>query len=174
MGGLGSGREAWVYNGIVEDSLQLDVNKLVTDRVISRYCQASGILSWKRSIFSTSSIGYETQCYIKNGYMRLIYKVSSLAVGEQAINYTIDLFTTRPYFGSIRWWFVCPNPDCDRMVAKLYQPPGATHFLCRTCHNLTYASCRESGKYDSLYKHMAAETGLSMKEVKRAYRLLFG
>jgi len=173
MGGMGSGREADVYNGTVEESLQLDINRFAREGSIRQGCRSDGIITWKGLFGSTtSSIGYTTQCYGENGHIRLHYTVSSLAMGEQAVNYAVELFTTRPYFGGFRWWFICPNQECDRMVVKLYQPPGAKYFLCRTCQNLTYQSCRDSGKYDSLYKHMAEETGLSVKEVKRAYMQL--
>jgi transposase-like protein len=30
----------------------------------------------------------------------------------------------------------CPN--CDEPLRKLYAPPGAAHFLCRSCHDLVY------------------------------------
>jgi hypothetical protein len=30
----------------------------------------------------------------------------------------------------------CPN--CDAPLRKLYAPPGAEHFLCRSCHGLVY------------------------------------
>jgi hypothetical protein len=29
-------------------------------------------------------------------------------------------------------------PGCDEPVRKLYAPPGAEHFLCRSCHDLVY------------------------------------
>ena len=35
-------------------------------------------------------------------------------------------------------WFSCPR--CHNLAGKLYLPPGKNTFLCRACHNLTYAS----------------------------------
>ena len=29
-------------------------------------------------------------------------------------------------------------PSCDEPLRKLYAPPGAEHFLCRSCHDLVY------------------------------------
>jgi hypothetical protein len=170
MGGMGSGREAEVFSGTVEKSLQIDVNKLVRDGAIGRGCQAEGTIIWKRNIGPDHSIGFQTYCYGENGHMHLIYKVSSLAMGEQAISYTIELYTTKPHFGGLRWWFICPNLDCNRMVSKLYQPPGATHFLCRTCQNLTYQSCRDSGKSDPFIEAIAKDTGLSIKKTKKLWK----
>jgi hypothetical protein len=139
MGGVGSGRQPDVYSGTVEESLQLDVNRFVREGTIRKQCQTSGIISWERPIWIKPSIGFETQCFIENGYMRLEYAVSNLT-SREPVKYNIELFTTKPYFGGLRWWFICPNTDCDRMVVKLYKPPGAKYFLCRTCQNLTYQS----------------------------------
>lgn len=172
MGGIGSGREADVYSGTVEESLQLDVNKLKRDGAIKAHIQANGILTWNRPIGEKPSIGYEIHTYGQNGHIRLIYSVSSLGMDEKAINYNIELYTTRPHFGGLRWWFICPNQDCNRMLVKLYQPPGAEYFLCRTCHNLTYQSCRDSGKFNSIYEVITKDTGLDVKQVKRMFKRL--
>lgn len=170
MGGMGSGREANVYSGTIEESLQLDVNKFVRDGAIRPHCQVKGITTWDRLIGTKPSIGIDIQCYGENGYIQLQYTVSNLTMGERVISYTVELFTTKPHFGGLRWWFICPNQECDRMVVKLYQPPGATHFLCRTCQNLTYTSCRESGKSNPIFEAIAEETGLSLREVKKAWK----
>jgi len=58
----------------------------------------------------------------------------------------IPLTATFPYFGGVRWWFSCPcdtdGSPCQRRVRKLYLPPGATAFGCRSCHKLTYTSAQ--------------------------------
>lgn len=94
MGGIGSGREADVYSGIVEESLHLDVNKLVKDGAIKSHIQANGMLKWNRPIGGKSSIGYEIQTFVQNGHICLIYIVSRLGMGEKAINYNVELYTT--------------------------------------------------------------------------------
>ena len=33
-------------------------------------------------------------------------------------------------------------PGCDEPLRKLYAPPGAGHFLCRSCHDLVYRQRR--------------------------------
>jgi len=166
MGGIGSGRKADVYSGTVEESLQLDVNRLARDGIIRQGCHASGIISWE-SFVGESSIAFETKCRLSNGQIILNYRVSRVGMETQVIDCPVELFTTRPYFGGIRWWFICPNPSCNRMVSKLYQPPGTAFFLCRTCNNLTYASCRDSHKTDSFYGMIAADTGLNVGQVKK-------
>jgi hypothetical protein len=57
---------------------------------------------------------------------------------------------------------------CGRRVGKLYLPPAGRYFGCRVCHGLTYQSCQESGKYDSLYREIAADLGWDPAVVRRA------
>src|SRR5262249_21329043 len=52
---------------------------------------------------------------------------------------------TRPHFGGLRWWFVCPH--LNRRVRKLYLPLGGRHFWSRRAYELVYASQRET-KFD--------------------------
>jgi hypothetical protein len=80
-------------------------------------------------------------------WLRLRY--SFTATGE-ALHYEVGLATTRPRFGGLRWWFVCPlapsGNACGRRVGKLYLPPGGRYFGCRHCHDLTYTSAQEHDK----------------------------
>jgi hypothetical protein len=77
--------------------------------------------------------------------VRLFYTVGS--PGE-ALDYRVGLVTTRPQFGGLRWWFVCPlvvnGLPCGGRVAKLYL--CGRYFGCRRCHGLTYTSCQEHDK----------------------------
>jgi hypothetical protein len=50
------------------------------------------------------------------------------------------LTTTRPPFGGLRWWFVCPATG--RLCAKLFLPLGRRQFLSRTAYRLGYACQR--------------------------------
>jgi hypothetical protein len=54
----------------------------------------------------------------------------------------ISLASSRPPFGGLRWWFVCPR--LNRRVRKLYLPLGGRHFLSRRAYRLAYASQRET------------------------------
>lgn len=66
----------------------------------------------------------------------------------------VRLVSTRAVIGGKRWWFQCPGwpapPEyhrdelnaCQRRVTKLYLRAG--RWACRTCHELTYLSCRNS------------------------------
>ena len=72
----------------------------------------------------------------------------------------VELLTTEPVRGGVRWWFACPvtskGERCRRRVAKLYLPPGRHGFGCRRCHDLTYESSQESHAYDGAAAFMAA------------------
>src|SRR5262245_28369260 len=84
------------------------------------------------------------------------------------------ILTSRPPFGGLRWWFVCPQlnrrvrklylplggrhfcgglrwwfvcPQLNRRVRKLYLPLGGRHFWSRCAYELAYASQRET-KFD--------------------------
>jgi len=59
----------------------------------------------------------------------------------------LRLVATRPYFGGVRWWVVCPG--CGSRAGKLYLPPGRCSLRCRKCHGLTYRSVQTHDKrYD--------------------------
>ena len=76
--------------------------------------------------------------------VRLRYSIMS---SGEALDYRIDLQTTRPHFGGLRWWFTCPlvtaDRPCRRRCEKLYMPPGGKHYGCRECYDLSYTSRRE-------------------------------
>lgn len=96
---------------------------------------------------------------------RLVYEI-----GEEHVDLSIRLQTTRQSRGGLRWWLTCPLQypagPCGRRVAKLYLPPGGDYFGCRACHDLTYASCQESRSGDSFFRRMALGSGQSFSKVK--------
>lgn len=62
--------------------------------------------------------------------------------GEETkkVNTRVNILKSKVGFGD-RLWFECPC--CSRTVGKVYCVSGA--FACRVCHDLTYATCQESG-----------------------------
>jgi len=52
----------------------------------------------------------------------------------------IELTTTVPHFGGLRYWYVCPN--CDRRKRKLYafMLREGWGFACRLCLGVAYES----------------------------------
>ena len=81
-----------------------------------------------------------------DSWLRLQYVVHDYWSGEACeIDDKIFLATSRPPFGGLRWWFVCPH--LNRRVRKLYLPLGGRHFWSRRAYELAYASQRET-KFD--------------------------
>jgi hypothetical protein len=56
---------------------------------------------------------------------------------------------------------------CGRRVGKLHLPPHGRYFGCRHCHDLTYASCQESHKFDRAFRRLALDTGSDFATVKQ-------
>ena len=87
------------------------------------------------------------------------------------MDYRVALQTTFPRLGGARWWFTCPlvvdGRACERRVAKLYLPPNGRYYGCRRCNRLSYTSCQESRKYDSLCRMLDRDTGRDFRDVKR-------
>ena len=104
-------------------------------------------------------------------WLKLTYTASGTPV-----DYRVRLVTTKPTYGGRRWWFLCPLARQDggppRRVAKLYLPPGGRYFGSREAYELTYTSCQESGKYDGLYRRLAAEIGTDAASIRSALKRL--
>src|SRR5262249_13398702 len=93
-----------------------------------------------------NSISYEVNTLDPaRPFVRLSYTLTHADTKErESLAYRVELTTTRPRFGGVRWWFVCPLVvracPCERRVGKLYLPPGGRYFGCRHCYDLTYHS----------------------------------
>jgi hypothetical protein len=142
MGGFGSGR----YGGmpVIEDGLQMDINKLRRDRLIGPGIYRSGSLEWSETSTGrkVSSIRYEARINEEEGSLRLHYTTTRHVTGEKIrSDYTIRLEAVPQPFGGRRWYFVCPHLGVR--VSKLYLPPGSTRFLSRGAYrHLAYRSQR--------------------------------
>ena len=71
----------------------------------------------------------------------------------------VELVSTSPHYGGLRWWFICPvtvgGRACQRRVRKLYLPPGGRSFACRRCCQLSYTSQRQDDMNRALSKAQA-------------------
>jgi hypothetical protein len=115
------------------------------------------------------SFGY----HVEDWDAQMIWLHYTLGLSNERIEYAIAMTPTRPHFGGLRWWFLCPTPKsrgrdvqpCGRRVGKLYLPPRARQFACRVCHNLTYQSSQASDSRLSWFRRneeavmMMLETG---------------
>jgi hypothetical protein len=178
MGGAGSGNHYHWWRGTkkptVEDCRRLEANRWMREGILKAAVRHWGSWAWYRDSAKTeqtASIGYEVNTVDSPPCIRLFYTVGT--PGE-ALDYRVGLVTTRPRFGGLRWWFVCPlavnGRPCGRRVAKLYL--RGKYFGCRHCHGLTYTSCQESHQFDSLNRLMARNLGWSEADVRRTMREL--
>jgi len=85
------------------------------------------------------------------------------------IEQEIQLVSTEPNYGGIRWWFLCPN--CDRRVARLHLPTQKWfRFFCRLCHQLSYESAQSSRKKSERFFKLIAR---DLESTTRVARLWF-
>jgi hypothetical protein len=78
-----------------------------------------------------------------DSWLHLQYTIHDYWTGDpHQIDDKVFLLTTRPPFGGLRWWFVCPR--LNRRVRKLYLPLGGRHFRSRRAYRLPYSSQRET------------------------------
>jgi hypothetical protein len=169
MGGWGSGWQG-PKRTTVEECLVLSANTLARRQVLAPGVWAKGTWCWTREGEGTPffSLVYEADMVDPaDAWLRLSYRVRG-----SAMDYRIRLTTTRPTYGGVRWWFLCPLVRRDgglpRRVGKLYRPPGARYFGSRVGHGLTYTSCQESGQFRGLFRLIAAELGTEAASVRAA------
>ena len=165
MGGVGSGGsyQWWrpTKKRTVEDCRELDVFSMARAGVLRAGVRDCGSWCWFRDAArkdKTSSIDYEVDSTGPAPWLRLSY---SFKDDKSSFDYRVALATTRPHFGGLRWWFLCPltvnGRACRRRVGKLYLPPSGRYFGCRHCYDLTYRSAQEhDARVDALRRNPAA------------------
>ena len=169
MGGSGSGKREEKYDYTVEDCRILDATRWMREGILRPNIRRLGTWAWytdKSLTEQRAAIGYEVDTEANHGYVRLHYTWRE----TEKLDYQVRLTTNPLHFGGHRWWFICPSTRCGKKVGKLYLAPNSRYFLCRTCQNLTYTSCRESHRFDRLYAVLAGDTGASIAAVKRALK----
>ncbi len=139
-------------------------------RTIVAGSQTKGTLRWSyEGCEPHAKISYEANLVDPNAAW-------AYTVNRTPMDYRVRLVTTRPTYGGRRWWFLCPLARNDggppRRVAKLYLPPGGTYFGSRQAYGLTYTSCQESGKFEGLYRRLAAHMGTDAASIRSALKRL--
>ncbi len=104
----------------------------------------AGTFNWSIGGHTLCSIGY--RLYI--GKMNIHYIHRSDCGESVSTQQDIIFDRTKCNYGGSRLWFKCSK--CGRRVAVLYYLTGG--FLCRHCHNLTYASQQEDKEYRMMRK----------------------
>lgn len=134
MGGLIDGRGRWLRMGrrrTVEQMLRLNAHKIMTHVPNASRWRSTWRWQWRTwQGQQTSAIDID----VTVGERALLtYNWQ----GQPVQPYTVAVATTRPPFGGVRYWWLCPR--CGRRVADLY---GGKLFLCRQCHGLTYRTAQ--------------------------------
>ena len=162
MGGPGSGNHYhwWrpTKRTTVEQCRSLDAGRWMREDILKAGVRHAGGWCWFRDAARTqrtADISYEVNTSDAPPWLRLSY---TFAASGEAVDYRVPLVTTRPRFGGLRWWFVCPlvvgGRPCGRRAGKLYLPPGGRYFGCRRCHELTYESVqRHDARVDALRRN---------------------
>jgi hypothetical protein len=161
MGIPGSGNFDRGKKETVEESLCIDANYWGREGIIRAGSRLSGSQRWTYHSGDSFHVDFVMDTLDADHssvwlWYSWVWKVSRK---QDAAVYQVALTTTRPHYGGLRWWFVCPlvlnGRACGRRVAKLYLPPSGRYFGCRHCHDLTYTSCQQSRKLDGLYRRLA-------------------
>ncbi len=151
MGGYGSGRPS--VRIAVEDALRLDLASPATRHVIKPGVWRHGSWFWSRDGERFATIGYEWDATADNGgRLTLIYSANGVPVRQ-----TIPLVQSRPRFGGLRWWFLCPvlfDGGEQRRVRAIFLPPGQRHFGSRIAYGLNYRSQKESRSLPKLINRL--------------------
>jgi hypothetical protein len=166
MGGPGSGNHYhwWrpAKKTTVEECLALDANRWMRERILRPSVHLRGSWRWVYHSGKESSISHEVNTLDRVcPFVRLSYTLTRAGTEEgESLNYSVDLTTTRPRYGGLRWWFVCPlivnGCPCERRVGKLYLAPGSRYFGCRHCYRLTYTSAQtHDGRVSRLRRNPA-------------------
>lgn len=171
MGGYGSGtRYSYSKKLTVEECRVLSAARLMHLGMLRSNIRWPNSVTWTDVATgkTVSRIGFDVDTGPDSGSVRLHYTQSRTG---QAMDYHVNLTTTPLPWGGLRWWFICPltrhGRFCSRRVGKLYLPSGAYYFGCRHCYDLTYTSCQESHKYDSMFAGIGAPMGLSARDVAK-------
>jgi hypothetical protein len=183
MGGYGSGSRSRRKH-TVEECRALDIGRLPVREFVNQPIWLT-VVSWSNYAGEvTASVGYTFEpCGSGSAVLRFRYSVTR--DGETIrIDEPIPVVTTRPHFGGIRWWFICPlvvnGKGCNQRVRKIYLPPGGRYFGCRTCYNLTYESVRtHDDRIGKLFRNPEAllkaledkDASKSLLAVKAAFKI---
>lgn len=174
------GRYGWSSRYIVEDCKSISVFWLNGQGYFKKnLTYTNGSVRWINSMGEyRGSIGFSINIYGDTGQVRFQYtRTDPHSQEKEEMDYPMGLVSTPCNFGGKRWWFVCKLSSsgiyCGRRVAKLYLAPSGKYFACRYCYNLTYESCRESHKFNSIYNKMANDMNVPPKLMEWHFKQLF-
>lgn len=140
MGGFGSTR--WEFHFAATTTADCAVLDLMDmTKAESIRANTSGSLKWPAG----GSVAFAVRGNRLGLQLELTYTHTAERDNVRTdVELLIQLESTTPHFGGVRWWAQCPvinnGRPCRRRVRKLYLAPGCPYFGCRACHRLVYAS----------------------------------
>ncbi len=141
LGGYGSGRPS--IRPAFETALRIDLASATTKAALSAESLTSGTWNWHSGDVTIGSVRYVLNSSRgTSGSLHLRYVVSGIPTSQ-----TVELVTSRPNFGGLRWWFVCPaflTRHERRLVRCICLPAGQHYFASRAAHRLNYQSQKDS------------------------------
>lgn len=158
MGGYGSGRCFPEKKDKVGDGFSLDANSFAKRKFFKPGLRF-GNLTWSRGIHKTGACGFRVNIDGCHDSITFSYKYNDVPHPDVRVLLT----GYKPGFGGRRHLFICPK--CGRRMRTLHIMGG--EIGCRICYNLTYDSCVENNRFNSLYRRMAVGLKASWQDVKQ-------
>jgi hypothetical protein len=158
VGGIGSGRCYHSGKDTTSDFRALDIRRLKKEGLLRPGTSCGW--NWSRGGVKTASINISAEI----DRINLSYKSRSNGSDWKLMEYPVYLEWTECNLGGQRVWFTCPAKGCGARVAVLY---GGAIFACRKCHDLAYASQRESysdramRRADKIREKLGWESGIA-------------
>ncbi len=176
MGGLGSGPQVRYERPLAENSLALDINRLLRDGAGDGRAR---VVRWESQGREVASGHYR----LAGGTLMVMMVGTDVATGRRELELQVVETTTTPCnYGGARRWLVCPgrveelhelgayntlgdDGSCGRRVAKLYRAPGGEEVLVQALpgpavHEPDGRQGRAPGQEDNGHKEGAGATGL--------------
>lgn len=134
MGGHGSGRYGARPTAEATDSRVLTMKGLRQKGLAPGAC---GQMDWHWPDGMQVSVLVDCSD-IRAPYVYLVHR--ERCGDERVVSYRVNLLTTTPPWGGVRFWFLCPATG--RRTQKLFLPRGGAKFLSRQGYKLGYATQR--------------------------------
>ena len=136
MGGHGSGFQG-VARPVTDEALRLDVRWLARRGLFGG--STADVLTWTQGEQAVGRIAVRHDAV--SDRVELLYDAGGPGSARRSVREHVPILRSGCPFGGTRPWFGCPG--CGRRCAVLWGLGGL--FRCRACHDLAYASTRDSG-----------------------------
>ncbi len=113
-----------------DEYVALDVGQLRSNEFLTQDHEFGTLSTWLQSLEVPFSITKTTDTS------------HELEIGQPGATQRIQITTTAPSFGGVRYWLVCPGLEavCGGRFLRLYRPINGGLFACRNCHKAGHDS----------------------------------